>query len=187
MQCDILTKDPIAEKLKWLDGVFTSPDNPVLFHDERQRAIEKEFSSRWIKENRLGLLNGLAERFGEEAVLAVIDKIISHYYYKGWEEIGKKAGNTLESLLKLIWEPMIGAGFEYTYKKRGRETRFRVTRCPLYDMAKELGAEKWLYHLACLTDEPTVTGFNKNIRFSRSQTLMKGHPVCNHTYTDLSK
>jgi hypothetical protein len=67
--------------------------------------------------------------------------------------------------------------------RRGERTQFRVTRCPLAEMAREMAEEKWLYHLACLTDEPSVTGFNPGIAFERTQTLMQGHPVCDHCYT----
>jgi hypothetical protein len=56
----------------------------------------------------------------------------------------------------------------------------------MYDLAKKLNAEKWLYHLTCLTDEPAITGFNGRIKFDRSRTLMQGYPDCDHCYTDLS-
>jgi hypothetical protein len=57
----------------------------------------------------------------------------------------------------------------------------------MYDLAKKIGAEKWLYHLVCLTDEPSITGFNSKISFRRTQTLMQGYSECDHCYIDRSR
>jgi hypothetical protein len=56
----------------------------------------------------------------------------------------------------------------------------------VYDAARELGAETWFRHLACMTDEPAVTGFNDRVVFTRTRTLMQGNADCDHCYTDLS-
>ena len=175
--------DPIARKLSWLDPLFErSPEN--IFQGKTERSIQQELSKRWKSENRLDLLNGLASRFGEETVMAVIDGIIASDCRKSWKKTGEDLGdNSLSKFIELLWEPLTGAGFEYSMERRGDRTQFRVTRCPLVEVARELGAGKWLYHLACLTDEPSVTGFNPGIAFERTQTLMQGHPVCDHCYT----
>jgi hypothetical protein len=176
--------DPVARELTWLDGIFANPENRLLFQDGAQTEVERELSARWSGENRLELLNGLAAEFGEVAVLSVIDGVIDSNCRKDWREIGRKSGKSLANFIKLLWAPLADMGFEYTYGQEGRETRFRVTRCPVASMAREMGAEKWLYHLACLTDEPSITGFNEHIRFSRSYTLMQGHELCDHRYQD---
>jgi hypothetical protein len=181
-----MSKDYIAEQISWLDGVITDVENPSLFSDESQSAIQKELSDRWIEENRLELLNDLADRFGEEEVLAVIDKIIYANCRKGWEQVAKENDNSLDNFIEILWGPLQESGFEYSFGKEGNKTKFRVTQCPMYDLAKKLGAESWLYHLVCLTDEPTVVGFNRKVAFSRTQTLMQGYPECDHCYTDLS-
>jgi predicted ArsR family transcriptional regulator len=174
--------DPIARELAWLDDIFIRTDKS-LFHNAEERAIQDELSKRWKSENRLDLLNGLAARSGEKAVMSVIDGIISSDCRASWKKTGEESGNSLTTFISLLWEPLTGAGFEYTMERKGNKTQFQVTKCPLVGVAKELGAEKWLYHLACLTDEPSVTGFNPDIAFDRTQTLMEGHPVCNHCYT----
>lgn len=181
-----MSKDHIAEKIGWLDEVFTNPDNPKLFHaDKTQSAIEKEISSRWVQENRLQLLNDLAKSYGEEEVFDVLDKILYSNCSDGWKQKGKEQDNSLQNFIKILWEPLKDEGVDFSMEKKGNQTKFCVRTCPMSDLAKELGAEKWFYHLLCLTDEPTVTGFNKGITFSRTKTLMQGDKECDHCYTEI--
>jgi predicted ArsR family transcriptional regulator len=182
----LVSKDYIAEQIGWLDGVITHPENSDLFHDENRSVIQRELSSRWAKENRLELLENLSNTFGEEEIFAVIDKIIYANCRRDWERVGKERGNSLDNFLTLLWKPLKNNGFEYSFEKEGNKTKFCVTQCPMYDLAKKIGAEKWFYHLLCLTDEPTITGFNSGIKFGRTRTLMQGYPDCDHCYTDLS-
>lgn len=181
-----MTIDLVAEKISWMDEIFTHPENQNLFDDEEQLAIQSELSHRWLKENRLELLNDLSDRFGETAVCTVIDKIIDANIRRDWKQIGQEGDNSLESFIKKLWEPLQEEGFEYSFEKEGNSTKFRVTKCPMYDLARELGAEKWFYHLLCLTDGPSVEGFNSRIEFSRTRTLMQGYTDCDHCYTELS-
>ena len=181
-----MSKDYIAEQISWLDGILTHPENPNLFQDENQSVIQRELANRWVKENRLELLNDLSDKFGEEKVFAVIDKIIYANCRRDWERVGRERGNSLDNFLKILWEPLRDSGFEYSFETEGNKTKFCVTKCAIYDLAKKIGAEKWLYHLVCLTDEPTIIGFNNKIEFGRTKTLMQGYPDCDHCYTDLS-
>lgn len=182
-----MSKDFIAEELNWLDDIMTHQRNISLFTDEKKSNIQNEIMNRWKNENRLDLLNDLAKKIGENEVISVIDKIIWINSIKNWEEVGSKTNNTFDNFLKILWEPLIKMGFRYTYEKKGDSTIFNVTKCPIADVAKELKAEKWLFHLTCLTDEPTITGFNKFIKFSRSKTLMQGDDICDHCYKEVQK
>jgi predicted ArsR family transcriptional regulator len=180
-----MTQDILAQHAPWLDETFTDPRNAGLFPDGAPAEIQRELAARWKKENRLDLLAGLAERYGEDPVLAVIDAIIADSSRRGWERTGKEGGdNSLETFLQKLWGPLPELGFVFTQKKTGNVTQFRVTRCPLADLAREAGAQIWFYHLICLTDGPSVTGFNPRIEFARTRTIMQGHPDCDHRYID---
>lgn len=181
-----MSKDYIAEQVSWLDGIITHPENPTLFDDDGLLAIQKELASRWSKENRLDLLNDLAGKHGEERVLAVIDQIIYANSKRNWEQAGKETDNSLDSFIRILWEPLKEIGFEYSFEKMGNKTKFCVTKCSMYDLARQLNAKNWFYHLVCLTDEPTIIGFNHKIEFTRTRTLMQGYPDCDHCYTDHS-
>jgi predicted ArsR family transcriptional regulator len=182
-----MTEDAIAKEFSWLDRIITNPENLALFEDEKLLTIVNALSSRWKKENRLSLLNELSAAYGQDSLLLVIDRLIDTNCRKDWRQNGKLGDNSLQRFITLLWEPLAKSGFEYTSKQEGNITSFCVTRCPVADLAKNNDGEKWMYHLICLTDEPSVTGFNKNIHFSRTKTIMQGHAVCDHTYKDLTK
>ncbi len=184
-------KDYVAENLGWMDGLIIDPGNEALFQDEVKSAIQKELSARWTRENRLALLEDLCVRFPEPEVLAVVDAIVSSNLKRDWTQVAKEKGNdSMETLIELIWGPLDKTEFEFSSEKQGRSIQFRVTRCAVCEAAKKLDADlnarKWLYHLVCLTDGPSAEGFSQKIRFERTQTLMQGHPCCDHRYTDLS-
>lgn len=182
-----MSEDTIAKEISWLDRIITHPENDTLFEDETQRQIQRELSTRWEKENRLELLNDLCTTYAQESVLAVIDRVIASNCRRDWEQVGKENENSLANFIKILWEPLAKDGFEYSYQQTGNITQFCVTRCPMYELARKIGAEQWLYHLVCLTDVSSTVGFNPKIRFSRTRTLMQGYPDCDHCYTDLSK
>jgi hypothetical protein len=182
-----MSEDYIAEQVGWLDNIITHPENQSLFQNENLSTIQRQLADRWVGENRLELLIDLANKYGEEDVFTVLDKIIYANCIRDWEHVGQEGGNSFNRFLKILWEPLKKSGFEYSFVKQGNKTTFCVTKCAMYDLARKIGAEKWLYHLVCLTDEPTITGFNDRIVFSRSRTLMQGYSDCDHCYTDLSR
>jgi predicted ArsR family transcriptional regulator len=180
-----MSSDFLAEHAPWLDETFTDPNNAALFPVGKPAEIQNELAARWKGGNRLALLNELAERYGAESLLAVIDAVIADTSRRSWERTAGEGGeNSLEAFMQKLWGPLPDLGFVFTREKAGNRTQFRVTRCPLADLAREAGAQQWAYHLICLSDEPSVTGFNPRIKFSRTRTIMQGHPVCDHCYTD---
>jgi predicted ArsR family transcriptional regulator len=180
-------EDVIANEFGWLDRIITNPENSALFEDGQLLVIVNDLTTRWEQENRLSLLNELSATYGQENLMLVVDRLIDVNCRKDWGENGKQGDNSLARFITLLWGPLTQAGFEFTSKQEGNITRFCVTRCPVADLAKKIGGEQWMYHLICLTDEPSVTGFNKDIRFSRTRTIMQGGANCDHTYTDLTR
>lgn len=178
--------DYIASELSYLDGIFTHPRNQAIFKDKVKTEIQTELSRRWRSEDRAALLEDLSARFGQDTVLETVDAIVRTNCRQDWEENGRKSkeGNSLDVFLKELWEPLRGLGFQFTSRRSGSSVQFTVTRCPLAEEGRARGIGTWLYHLACLTDEPSVTGFNPRVKFTRTQTLMQGHPVCDHCYTE---
>ena len=60
---------------------------------------------------------------------------------------------------------------------------FKVTRCDYADRYKALGILEFGYCLSCCRDKPFVEGFNPNIKFKRTQTIMEGAPFCDFHYS----
>jgi HPt (histidine-containing phosphotransfer) domain-containing protein len=58
---------------------------------------------------------------------------------------------------------------------------YRFTHCLWADVLISMGAADiglWI----CEADGPAAAAFNPRIRFRRTQTLMQGHPYCDHVY-----
>jgi predicted ArsR family transcriptional regulator len=181
-----MTRDYLAEQVGWLDDIFTSAENSTLFSDKKHLLIQSGLFSRWKNENRLLLIEELSKKYGEGPVLFVIDKIIYTNSITNWEKEGKEGTNSLNNFINILWKPLKDIGFVFTYETKENVTQINVTKCPMFDLANQLDANKWFYHLICLTDEPSIIGFNKRIEFKRTKTLMQGNSYCDHCYIDHS-
>lgn len=59
---------------------------------------------------------------------------------------------------------------------------FDVTRCRYAEMYRELGYADLGRIFSCGRDRSFAQGFNPDIRFSRTQTIMEGAPLCDFRY-----
>lgn len=64
----------------------------------------------------------------------------------------------------------------------GTVYEFHVTRCQFAEMYHRLGLADLGPLLSCGRDAAMVEGFNQNIAFSRTQTIMDGAEFCNFRY-----
>jgi len=166
----------------WLTDWFQRP-NAALFADAGQKAIATELGRRWSAEHPISVLNELRERSGPKGAEGV-RAIVHENARRDWAGIASsQPGNGIGDLIRLLWEPLGKAGFEFTYEKRGDGVRFRCTGCPHVAVARQLGAEDWMTLLLCGSDYGMTAGFNPAIGFRRTQTLMEGHPCCDHAYS----
>lgn len=60
---------------------------------------------------------------------------------------------------------------------------FNVTHCEFAKQYEELGIQQFGYCLSCCRDKSFVDGFNPDITFHRTQTIMEGAPYCDFKYT----
>lgn len=96
----------------------------------------------------------------------------------------KVAGEpNLQALKAELWDKLPASfGWELVEQTPER-LRFRVTRCPYPEEMKKAGVSPELgYALNCASDPGIARGINPAIKFSRTQTLMQGHPCCDHCY-----
>jgi predicted ArsR family transcriptional regulator len=152
----------------------------VITKEEHQKRIESirkyEFGT------RVNDLNALREVFGkqvEEIVLESRAKKIEADWRKIAEEHGR---NDIQGMKETLWKWVLDEGIEYEVTDTEEGTQFRVTRCPLAEMAQELNATDWGYICFCADDPPMVAGFNPKMGFRRTKTLMEGHDCCDHFY-----
>lgn len=127
-------------------------------------------------------LNALRKTFGEQ----IVDIIASERAEKTkeqWRAVAQAIGrNDIEGLEQTLWQQVAAAGFEFTTTKTSEGTQFRVTKCPLAEMAREINAADWGFVCYCADDPHIAAGFNPRLGFRRTKTLMEGHDCCDHFY-----
>lgn len=138
--------------------------------------------NRYHTQDKAELLYALKECFGEE-VFRIVEKVECEKAVREWQYHAKQTeDNSIEALIRLLWEPLKEKGFEYTAEKQENGIQMRCTRCPVYEMAKEMDATELMYHHTCSTDECIASAFNPRIGFRRTKTLMQGDDFCDHYY-----
>jgi predicted ArsR family transcriptional regulator len=175
--------DPIEQNLPWLNPWFTAPGWELLDLTGEEKQVLAEISTRWSSMNKVELFDSLGEQFGYDIVGRVIEKVVAAHIQSEWEELGlSQPTRTINDLIRILWEPLRVSGFDFDRENTSDGVQFHCTHCPHADLGRKTGASEWLYHLVCSGDVYLAAGFNPKIGFRRTQTLMEGHPCCNHFY-----
>ncbi len=128
------------------------------------------------------LIRAFKERFGDEAFQVAV-QLYGKKAFAEWQALAEKSGdNSIESLIMLLWEPLKAQGFDYTVEKTDAGFQMNCTRCGFYELAKYCGITDEAFYMVCEADPYIAEGFNPNIGFKRTKTLMQGHDCCNHLY-----
>lgn len=128
------------------------------------------------------IFQALVESLGEQAV-DVILRVKGERTRRQWHGIAEQqAENGIDDLVRVLWKSAPPGFFEFTVEKHGEETHMRVTKCLFSHIATELGVNEWGFRLFCEDDPHIVEGFNPEMGFRRSKTLMEGHDCCDHCY-----
>jgi predicted ArsR family transcriptional regulator len=156
-------------------------------HDEveqlKNRLFQKE---QLLLASRAGLAAAMVDHFGGEA-----EEVIRNFLKKGtsdWAANGAQADirankeNDIQGLVNFLWEPLRQEGFEFTSNWNELGCQMKVTRCPIAEIARALKVEKWGFIFYCWSDEAICEGYNPEIRFRRTKTLMEGDEYCDHFY-----
>ena len=127
-------------------------------------------------------LKALKKEFGdrvEEIVLEASGKRIE----AEWAQIAKEHGrNDIQGIKDTLWKWVQSDGMEYTWQDTNEGTQFKVTKCPIADMAKEINETHWGFVCYCTADPHIAKGFNPSMKFTRTKTLMQGDDCCDHCY-----
>jgi predicted ArsR family transcriptional regulator len=129
------------------------------------------------------LLESLRRRFGEE-VVDVVDKTVKERKLREWKKIAQNSkGNTLEDLVRTLWpSKQRDHGYEFTIERSEGKIQVLCTKCPVHEMARELGAVEWVNRLVCKGDPHIVEGFNPKLGFQHVKSLMEGQNCCQQLY-----
>ena len=127
-------------------------------------------------------LNALREVFGNR-VEEIVKESRSKRIVKEWQKIAEAHGrNDVQGMKETLWQWVLEEGIEYEVEDTSEGTQYKVTRCPFAEMTREIGAADWGYICFCEDDEPMVAGFNPEMGFKRTKTLMQGDDCCDHFY-----
>ena len=144
----------------------------------------REVFIEYCENEKAWLLKTMKERFGDEANQVFL-KTSRERVCKEWSKIAENAGdNSIESLIKQLWETRQG---EYTLEETDVGFQVTCTKCIGADIARRLGIADESYTFSCAADPFIVEGFNPNIGFKRTKTLMQSHDCCDHFYYYIDK
>ena len=151
------------------------------FTKEQEKFMHKKVDEA-VCSSMAWMLQVMAKQFGEVAyqifVKARGKEILKHMNSRA-EELGD---DSIEAFIKDQWEVLPAQGYKYTMEKKETGFLMNVTKCPLYDLAKRKGITEQMFYMCCEGDQFAPEGFNPNIGFKRSKTLMQGDDCCNHFY-----
>ena len=151
----------------------------IEFKEHLQKIQQLHF---YHTQDKVQLLNAIRDEFGDK-VFQIIEEVEGEKAFKEWQQIAIKGENReIKDLIELLWEPLRSKGFEFTYEVKENGIQMHCTKCPIYELAKALHAEEWLYYHTCQTDPYIAEGFNSNIKLERKKTLMQGDSYCDHFY-----
>ena len=157
---------------------FTPEQEKIV--QERLQEKERQLREQWIgrvEMERVKVLRILKAHYGEEVYHVLVAA-------KGNEIISamsqKREDNSLEAFIDAMWT--LPDSFENTITKTESGYQMNVTKCPMYDLAKRLGITEEDFYLICENDQFVPEGFNPNIGYKRTKTLMQGHECCDHFY-----
>ncbi len=126
--------------------------------------------------------------FGKEVGLEMAKAIVQRKNEETSREYGRHCAATLESntmadLAREVTSWGEGNVIEKEILEQSERTyAFKVTSCGYVDRYKALGILEFGYCLSCCRDNPFVEGFNPNIKFKRTQTIMEGASFCDFHY-----
>jgi hypothetical protein len=142
----------------------------------RQREIEANVVS--------PLFRAFAAEVGEERARAVLANVIGDLAKQAGCAMSAAVGGNDLSHLKLVVEKWTENGaLELEVLRDDPEAyEFNVTRCRYAEMYRRLGIADLGPLLSCNRDGTMIAGFNPDIEFRRTQTLMEGAPHCDFRY-----
>ncbi len=154
--------DPTDKKLRGLiDDIRSARDNP---------------------EKLLKLLDRYEKDFGPLKNERVLE-IIGENTRRVWAEIAsEQENNDIDGILDTLWKAFKDVGGEFTVERTEKAAQIECTKCPMADTYHQIGKQGYGLIFHCSTDPHIVAGFNPEMKFKISKTLMNGDKCCNHYY-----
>jgi hypothetical protein len=131
------------------------------------------------------VIDALGARFGREEVVAIVrDVIVSIAREQGRALAAARGDNSLTSFAATLepWTRDDALRMEVTEQSDER-LAFDVTRCRYAELYRALGIPELGAVLSCNRDASLIEGFNQNVTFVRTRTIMQGAACCDFRYS----
>ena len=131
------------------------------------------------------LYRAFAREVGEERARAILSETIGELARQsGCNVAAAVGGNSLEHLKQTVERWKAGGALELTVLRDDEDAfDFSVTRCRFAEMYRRLGLAELGPILSCARDGAMIAGFNPELGFTRTQTLMEGASHCDFRYS----
>ncbi len=121
---------------------------------------------------------------GRERTLQIVEPIILSLAREAGTQLSRVVeGTSLEHFMKgfPMWTREDALQVQIL-EQAPKKVSFNVTRCRYAEMYRELGIADLGFLLSCNRDGALIEGFNPQIKFTRTQTIMQGAPFCDFRY-----
>lgn len=130
------------------------------------------------------MIRAFQDEFGEQEANKVAQRVIEEVAQDQGAAMAKRAGaNDLATYLdnKSAWTANNALETE-TLEMDEKRYDYNVTRCRYAEMYRELGMQDLGFIFSCGRDFNFPLGFNKNMKLTRTQTIMQGASHCDFRY-----
>ena len=130
------------------------------------------------------VIMALERRIGRDEAVALLTEVNRQEAFERGRALAEQSGrNGIDELAGDVAGWGAGGSLEMQVLERTKTTfSFNVTRCPYFELYRELGLERLGVALSCCRDEPFARGFNPRLRLERTQTIMEGAGHCDFRY-----
>ena len=155
----------------------TIQDVPILLRREIEALMVVPF------------LEAFAKELGWEKTNEIAHRVIANLADQAGKGMAAAAGgNTLAHLAKVIPAFSSGGALKMEIRENSPEClRMDVTECKYAEMYHKHGLEKIGAILSCERDNYLFAGFNPNIEFTRSETIMENGKCCDFCLKEQKK
>ncbi len=126
------------------------------------------------------LIEAFVEEFGREKTIEVASRVILKLAEESGKDLAARCGgNSLQHLSKGTGQWSAGGALQReVIEQSDSKYHYNIVRCRYADMYKELGLADMGFVFSCGRDGKMFGGFNPDIKFDRTQTIMQGAEYC---------
>ena len=161
------------------------PDAPLPDTLSEQVGVltRREIKARTLKP----FIAALSERFDRAHIEGILAEVVREAARENGAAMRAQSGHLTR--FAAAWEPWFrGGALEIDELERTSERwSFNVTRCRYAELYRSLGMSDLGATLSCNRDAALIEGFDPDVSFKRTRTLMAGASHCDFRYRQLPK